>query len=155
MRTDDFSKAPPQGRANAMFLGATRYRSPLSLVTLSFTWFRLVRDMKRMRGYCWHKVYWEFPFTLGTMAFFTDRDALLRFARSRHHRKLMIWVTDGTKNANGGYIRLYNAEPDGYSNGVWRAEATVMAHIDDFTPLSTESHGPPVAERAKRQARRR
>ena len=144
MRTSDFSKAPPQGRATAMFVGATRYRSPLSVLTLTFTWFRMVRDMKRMRGYCWHTVYWEFPLTLGTIAFFTDRDALLRFARSRHHRRLMIWVTDGTRNATGGYIRLYNAEPEGYSNGVWRAEGDGMAHIPEFTPLSAEERGPKV-----------
>ena len=139
MRTTDFSKAPPQARATAMFVGATRYRSPLSIITLSFTWFRLVRDMKRMRGYCWHKVYWEFPLTLGTIAFFTDRDALLRFARSRYHRKLMIWVTDGNRNATGGFIRLYGAEPWGYSNGIWRAEENRMAHIATFTPLSSEA----------------
>jgi hypothetical protein len=144
MRTNDFSKAPPQGQATAMFVGATRYRSPLSILTLTFTWFRMLRDMKRMRGYCWHKVYWEFPLTLGTLAFFTDRDALLRFARSRHHRKLMVWVTDGTKNATGGYIRLYAAEPDGYSNGIWRAEGNTMGHIPEFTPLTTEQAGPPV-----------
>lgn len=144
MRTSDFGKAPPQGQATAMFVGATRYRSPLSILTLTFTWVRMVRDMKRMRGYCWHKVYWEFPLTLGTLAFFTDRDALLRFARSRHHRKLMVWVTDGTKNATGGYIRLYNAEPEGYSNGIWRAEGETMGHIADFTPLTSEQTGPAV-----------
>ncbi|MCC5575714.1 MULTISPECIES: hypothetical protein [Microtetraspora] len=144
MRTTDFSGAPPQARATAMFVGATRYRGPLSIITLSLTWFRLVRDMKRMRGYCWHKVYWEFPFTLGTLAFFTDRDAMMLFARSRHHRKLMRWVTEGTKNATGGYIRVYNAEPEGYSNGVWRAEGNTMAHIPTFTPLSSEETGPPV-----------
>ncbi|MEW2353322.1 DUF4188 domain-containing protein [Spirillospora sp. NPDC029432] len=144
MRTTDFSKAPPQGQATAMFVGATRYRGPISIITLSFTWYRMVRDMKRMRGYCWHKVYWEFPFTLGTLAFFTDRDALLQFARSRYHRKLMVWVTNGKKNATGGYIRLYNAEPEGYSNGVWRAEGDVMAHIPEFTALSREEKGPPV-----------
>jgi hypothetical protein len=145
MRTSDFSKAPPQGQATAMFIGATRYSSPLAILTLSLKWFRMLRDMKRMRGYCWHKVYWEFPLTLGTIAFFTDHDTLLRFARSRHHRKLMVWVTDGTKNATGGYIRLYNAEPSGYSNGVWRAEGNQMAHIPTFTPLSSEEEGPPVA----------
>ncbi|MFI6603407.1 DUF4188 domain-containing protein [Nonomuraea sp. NPDC050536] len=145
MRTTDFSKAPPQGRATAMFVGATRYRGVLSIVTLTMTWFRMVRDMKRMKGYCWHKVYWEFPFTLGTLAFFEDRDSLLRFARSRHHRKLMQWVTDGDKNATGGYIRLYGAEAEGYSNGIWRAEGGPMAHIETFTPLTTEEgEGPRV-----------
>jgi hypothetical protein len=144
MRTADFSRAPAQARATAMFVGATRYRGPRSLITLSRIWVRMVRDMKRMRGYCWHTVYWEFPFTLGTIAFFTDRDALLTFARSRHHRQLMQWVTDGTRNATGGYIRLYNAEPGGYTNGVWRAEGDVMRHIGTFTPLSSEDAGPPV-----------
>lgn len=149
MRTSDFSKAPPQAQATAMFVGATRYRSPISIITLSFTWVRLVRDLKRMRGYCWHKVYWEFPLTLGTIAFFTDRDAMLRFARSRYHRKLMLWVTDGTRNATGGYIRLYSAEPHGYSNGVWRSEGNLMAHIPTFTPLSSEpgDEGPAVRRR--------
>ena len=144
MRTNDFSKAPPQGQATAMFVGATRYRGPLSILMLSFTWYRMLADLRRMRGYCWHKVYWEFPFTLGTLAFFTDRDAMLRFARSRYHRKLMIWVTDGTRHATGGYIRLYTAEPGGYSNGVWRAEANMMVYIPIFTPLGSEELGPSV-----------
>ena len=149
MRTTDFSATPPVGQATAMFVGATRYRSPLSILTLTRTWFRMVRQMKRMRGYRWHKVYYEFPFTLGTIAFFSDRDALLTFARSRHHRDLMCWVADhGTANATGGYIRLYAAEPEGYSNGVWRAEGNTMGHIPTFTALSREDDGgPPVHRR--------
>lgn len=150
MRTDDFSKAPPLGQATAMFVGATRYSGPRSIVVLSFTWFRMVRQMKRMRGYCWHRVYWQWPFTLGTIAFFRDRDSLLTFARSAHHRRLMCWITDhGTHNATGGYIRLYTAEPDGYANGVWRAEGNGMAHIGRFTPLSSETEGPPVHRQAR------
>jgi len=144
MRTTDFTKAPPQAQATAMFLGATRYRGPLAVVRVSVNYVRMVRDMKRMRGYCWHKVYWQFPFTLGTVAFFTDKDAMLRFARSRYHRELMVWLTDGTRNATGGFIRLYSAEPSGYSNGVWRAEGNEMGHIQDFTPLSRENVGPAV-----------
>ena len=145
MRTTDFSAAPRQAQATAMFFGATRYRGPLAILALAPAYRRMVRDMKRMRGYCWHKVYWQFPFTLGTVAFFTDTDAMLRFARSRCHRQLMIWVTDGTKRATGGFIRLYTAGPDGYSNGVWRAEDGAMGHIGTFTPLAGEKHGPPVA----------
>jgi hypothetical protein len=149
MRTTDFSRVPAQGQATAMFLGATRYRSPLSILAMGRDWYRMVADMKRMRGYCWHKVYWQFPLTLGTVAFFTDRDALLRFARTRHHRRLMVWLTDGTQNATGGFIRLYAAEPDGYSNGIWRAEGNEMAHITTFTPLSSERgpRGPEVVRR--------
>jgi hypothetical protein len=144
MRTRDFSQAPTQAQAGAMFIGATRYRSPLAILRLLPVWFRMVRDLRRMSGYRWHKVYWEFPFTLGTIAFFADRDAMLRFARSRYHRRLMMWVTDGTRNATGGFIRLYAADPDGYSNGVWRAEANEMAHIPTFSPLTTEQTGPAV-----------
>ncbi|MFI6133765.1 DUF4188 domain-containing protein [Micromonospora sp. NPDC051141] len=144
MRTRDFSRAPAQARAGAMFIGGTRYASPLVLLRLAPDWFRMVRDMRRMSGYCWHTVYWQFPLTLGTIAFFTDRDAMLRFARTRHHRKLMAWLTDGGRNATAGFIRLYTASPDGYSNGAWRAEDGAMGHIDTFTPLGVETTGPAV-----------
>jgi hypothetical protein len=149
MRTTDFSQAPPQAQASAMFLGATRYRSPLAIVAMGLDWIRLVRDMKRMRGYRWHKVYWQFPLTLGTIALFTDRDAMLLFARTRHHRKLMAWATDGTRNATGGFIRLYGAEAEGYSNGIWRAEGNEMGLDPAFTPLSSERgpRGPRVVRR--------
>ena len=43
--------------------------------------------MTRMRGYRWHKTYYEWPLTLGTIAFFEDRDALLKFARSKDCRQ--------------------------------------------------------------------
>ncbi|GAA1676965.1 hypothetical protein GCM10009765_27840 [Fodinicola feengrottensis] len=149
MRTTDFSQAPDKARATAMFIGATRYRGPGSIVSLSRTWFQLVRDMKRMRGYVWHHVYWEFPFTLGTIAFFEDREALLRFARSKHHRALMPWISDGKKNALGGWIRLYSAAESGYAQGIWRAEDGAMQHIDTFTPLGNETAGPPVIRKAR------
>ncbi|MFI7249383.1 DUF4188 domain-containing protein [Micromonospora chalcea] len=144
MRTRDFSRAPAQARAGAMFIGGTRYANPLVLLRLAPDWIRMVRDMRRMSGYCWHTVYWQFPLTLGTIAFFTDRDALLRFARTRHHRKLMMWLTDGNRNATAGFIRLYTAAPDGYSNGAWRAEDGAMGHIERFTPLGAETTGPAV-----------
>ena len=143
MRTRDFSRAPAQARAGAMFIGGTRDANPLVLLRLAPDWIRMVRDMRRMSGYCWHTVYWQFPLTLGTIAFFTDRDALLRFARTRHHRKLMMWLTAGTRNATAGFIRLYTASPDGYSNGAW-AEDGAMGHIERFTPLGAETTGPAV-----------
>ena len=127
-----------------MFVGATRYAGLWSIVSHTRSFLRMSRDMKRMKGYRWHKVYWEFPFTLGTIAFFADRDAMLKFARTRTHRDLMCWVTDGTRNATGGFIRLYGADPHGYSNGIWRAEDGAMGHEPTFTALSTEDVGPPV-----------
>jgi hypothetical protein len=145
VRTTDFSAVPLAGQANAMFVGATRYAGPGSILLLSRRFFRMVKQMKRMSGYRWHTVYYRFPFTLGTIAFFDDRDALLKFARSKTHRDLMCWITDnGTRHAKAGFIRLYDADPHGYSNGVWRAEDTTMSHIETFTPLSTETAGPPV-----------
>ncbi|AGZ41395.1 hypothetical protein [Actinoplanes friuliensis] len=145
MRTTDFSAVPLAGQANAMFVGATRYAGLGSILLLSRRFFRMVKQMKRMSGYRWHTVYYRFPFTLGTIAFFDDRDALLKFARSKTHRDLMCWITDnGTRHAKAGFIRLYDADPHGYSNGVWRAEDTTMSHIETFTPLSTETAGPPV-----------
>jgi hypothetical protein len=144
MRTTDFSAVPPAGQATAMFVGATRYSGPRSIIAHTRSYLRMVRQMKRMTGYRWHTVYYRFPFTLGTIAFFSDRDAMLKFARSKTHRDLMCWVTDGTRNATGGFIRLYHAEPEGYANGIWRAEDGAMGHIPTFTPLSTEDTGPPV-----------
>ena len=146
MRTEDFSHAPPMGRATSMFVGGTKYTGPVALLRLMPRWIRLVRQMKRMRGYRWHTVYWTFPFTLGTIALFDDRDALLRFARGSAHRDLMCWVTDaGTKHATGGFIRLFDAGPHGYTNGVWRAEDDSMAHTSHFSPLSREGlEGPAV-----------
>jgi len=50
----------------------------------------------------------------------------------------------------GAAIRLrfaglpYTADEGGYSNGIWRAEGNAMAHIETFTPLSSETAGPPV-----------
>jgi len=96
--------------AGALFVGATRYRGPGSLLTLSRTWYPMIAKMKRMPGYRWHTVYWEFPFTLGTVAYFRSRDDLLAFARMPEHRRIMQWITDGTKNGRGGYIRLFLAD---------------------------------------------
>ena len=96
--------------AGALFVGATRYRGPGSLLTLSRTWYPMIAKMKRMPGYRWHTVYWEFPFTLGTVAYFRSRDDLLAFARMPEHRRIMQWITDGTRNGTGGYIRLFVAD---------------------------------------------
>jgi hypothetical protein len=147
MRTTDFSRGPAQAQATALFIGANRHAGLRAIARFLPRWWRLRRDMVRFRGYCWHRVYWQFPFTLGAVVVFRDRDALLRFARSRQHRLLMEWLTDGRRNATAGFIRLYTAEAGGYSNGHWRAEAGEMALISHFTPLSTEQTGPPVMRR--------
>lgn len=139
MRSSDFSKAPIKAQGESMFVGATHYRGPWAWFILMFTWVRLVRMLKKHPGYCWHRTYWEFPFTLGTIAAFRDHDSMLRFARSKHHRNLMQWATNGTRNADGGYIRVFEATEHGYTNGRWRAEDDEWAHIERFTPTSKEA----------------
>lgn len=96
--------------AGAMFVGATRYRGPHSWAVLSRDWYPMVAAMRRLRGYVWHGVYWEAPFTLGTLAFFATRDDLLVFARVPAHRRLMQWITRDRRHGTGGYIRLYVAD---------------------------------------------
>ena len=144
MRTTDFSAAPTKAQATAMFIGATRYNGPLAWARLAPKWLAMVRDMKRMPGYCGHQVFWEAPWTLGTIGWFATRDDMMRFARTGTHREMMQWATDGTRNATGGWIRLYTVDPHGYSNGVWRAEDGLMDHIEHFTPVASETEGPTV-----------
>lgn len=99
----------PVEDAGAVFVGATRYTGPLAWLRLAPRWVRLVRQMKRMPGYLHHRVYYQPPFTLGTLGFFETRDDLLRFARTGEHRDLMEWVLS-ERNATGGYIRLYHRQ---------------------------------------------
>ncbi|MGO2749536.1 MAG: hypothetical protein ACTIA6_05755 [Pseudoclavibacter sp.] len=91
----------------SMFVGATRYTSPLAWAVTGRIWGQMTGKMRRMPDYCWHGIYWEAPWTLGTLANFSTRDALLRFARMPEHRHLMQWIVKDTKNANAGFIRLF------------------------------------------------
>lgn len=149
MRTADFSSAPPVGQATAMFVGGTCFSGPLAVVQLLRRWSPLVRRMKHSPGYRGHYVWYRFPFTFGTTAFFADLEALLLFARSREHAAIMRWVME-PGNARGGFIRLYEAHAQGYSSGIWRAEGNVMRAIDRFTKLAGEPEAPTVVSRANR-----
>jgi hypothetical protein len=145
MRTTDFSAAPPIGQATAQFVGATSFRGPRALLSLYRRWRPMERRLRRSPGYRGHRVWYRFPFTFGTIAFFADRDALLAFARCPEHAALMRWVMQ-PGNAKGGFIRIYEALPHGYSSGVWRSEpGHAMQAIARFTPLHGEAQGPPVA----------
>lgn len=148
MRTDDFSRAPRIAQAGAMFVGGTRYTGPLAWARHARRYRTMIRQMERFRGYCGHRTYWQPPWTLGTVAWFETMDDLMLFARTGVHRELMEWVVD-RKHATGGWIRVYEASPHGYSNGVWRAEGDVMATIETFTPIGREVEGPPVVRRRR------
>ena len=150
MRTTDFSHAPQIGQATAEFVGATRFRGPVSMVKLARRWYPMLAKLKRSPGYRGHRVWYRFPFTLGTIAFFADTDALLAFARSPEHHAIMRWVME-PGNARGGFIRVYEALPHGYSSGIWRAEpGQQMKAIDRFTPLQGEDQGPLVVDSLRR-----
>lgn len=110
--------------AGSVFVGATRYTGPLAWLRLTRRWNAMVRQMQRMPGYLHHQVYYERPFTLGTVGYFRSRDDMMRFARTGGHRELMLWVVDGAdtrgrggrgRNASGGYIRLYEPGDDAES----------------------------------------
>lgn len=151
MRTDDFSKAPRIAQGEAMFVGGTRYTSPLAWLRHARRYRVMIKQMQRFRGYCGHRTYWQRPWTLGTVAWFETTDDLMLFARSGVHRELMAWVVE-RRNATGGWIRIYTASPHGYANGVWRAEGDELAHIERFTPIGRETEGP-LVRRGKRAAR--
>ncbi|TQL56075.1 hypothetical protein [Subtercola boreus] len=150
----------PVTDARAMFIGATKYRGPRALVQLSRTWYPMVARMQTLRGYVWHTVYWEPPFTLGTLAFFATRDDLLSFARLPAHRTLMQWITRDTRNGTGGYIRLHLAPGEAPAdNAVAPEDSTppaptaAQAHPAPATPAPPAPGAPePPAPRADGEA---
>jgi hypothetical protein len=147
VKTNDLSKVPIYGRANAVFVGATRYSGLRALLAHLPKWIRLRRRLKRAPGFCGHYVYYKFPFTFGQVVLFEEMDQMLRFARNKLHRELMAWVTDGDRNANAGFIRLYDARPGGsYANGHWSNEGAA-GYDERFTATSKETEGPYVHPR--------
>jgi hypothetical protein len=123
----------PIADAHAMFVGATKYTGPSALIALSRIYYPMIARMVTMRGYVWFTTYYEFPFTLGTLAFFERRDDLLSFARSPAHRHLMQWITKDTRNGTAGYIRLHTA-PESAGDG--RAPGPDVAAPDAAGPAS-------------------
>jgi hypothetical protein len=148
VKTNDLSRVPLYGRANAVFVGATRYSGPRALLAHWPKWIKLRRRLRQAPGFCGHYVYYKFPLTFGQVVLFEDMDQMLRFARNKLHRELMSWVSqpDG-RNANAGFIRLYDARPGGsYANGAWSAEGAA-GYDERFSPTSKEVVGPPVHPR--------
>ncbi len=146
MRTQDFSVAPPMGQAAAQFVSASRYRSVFVMAQFYLRWRPMERLLHAAPGFSGIRWWYRFPRTLGMQVFFTDRAALLRFARSPEHAACMRWLTaEGREEA--GYIRIYEAAPGGYTSGEWRAEPErERTPIERFSPLAGEAHGPAVAE---------
>lgn len=144
MRTRDFSQTPPQGQGNALFLGCNEYRTVLDMLDQVRRWTKLARALKHAPGYLWHRSYYEFPKRIGLVVVFQSRDDLMRFARTQEHHEIMHWlVGKGDKSpAKGGFIRIYEANEWGYSNGIFRAEDGCTGMIDRFTELPGETSTP-------------
>ncbi len=144
MRSNDFSQAPPQARAEVFFLGANRYRSPLAMLGQIRRWPKVARALRTAPGYLWHRSYFEVPDRIGLMVAFASQDDLMRYARTPEHREIMKWlVGSGERSpARGGFIRILRAEEWGYTNGEFRAEDGRLGMIDEFTKLSSEEPHP-------------
>lgn len=140
MRSKDFSLTPPQGRAEAVFLGANRYRNPLAMLGQVRRWPKVAKGLKVAPGYLWHRSYFEFPDRIGLMVAFATRDDLMKYARTPEHREIMKWLIGGGEKApaRGGFIRIFGAEEWGYTNGEFRAEDAQLGMIDSFTAVSDE-----------------
>ena len=128
------SATRPIADAHAMFVGATKYTGPSALIALSRIYYPMIARMVTMRGYVWFTTYYEFPFTLGTLAFFERRDDLLAFARMPGHRHLMQWITKDTRNGTAGYIRLHTAPESTGRASTGRAST---GHVPPPTPDAT------------------
>lgn len=148
MRTADFSRAPRIAQGGAMLVSATPATGPIAWARHVARHRTVVRQLERHGGCCGHRTFWQPPWTVGTVAWFETMDALLRFARTGAHRELEDWAL-GRPGTTGGWVRVYEAGPHGYSNGVWRAEGDVMATIEHFTPVRREEQGPPVVRRPR------
>ena len=55
MKTQDLSLVPAYGRANAVFIGATRYSGPRALLAHWPKWIRLRRRLKNAPGFKYDK----------------------------------------------------------------------------------------------------
>ncbi|GAB95555.1 hypothetical protein BJY21_001093 [Kineosphaera limosa] len=155
MRTTDFSAAPRLAQAEAMLAGGQRYASVRMLASALPRWRRLIGDLRRAPGYCAHRLYVERPRTVGLLAWFDTTEELQHALQGSEHE----WFTHNSvgsaaagaasRGVTERFMRIFAADPHGYSNGVWRAEDQRMAHEERFTPLSTERQAPKVRRSAR------
>jgi hypothetical protein len=121
MRTQDFSHAPRIAQAGAMVTALTGVRR----------YVRARRAVGRAAGCCGARPLLQPPAGVGLVAWFETEAAAHAFVES----------------LDGVPATVLVAGQQGYSNGVWRAESNVMAHIETFTPIAGEDQGPPVRRR--------
>lgn len=143
MRSDDFTRAPLLAQANAMVVVETAHGGVGRWLRGLWRHRRLVRMMRRTDGYLEHRIYWRPRWTTGAMAWFATVDDVRRFATRSGHPPLVSWARDTGRVAERD-VKVYQAAPHGYTNGVWRAEGDVFGLIERFSPVRDEVEGPPV-----------
>lgn len=130
MRTRDFSAAPPLARAQVMLTVEPRDGSSTP------RWRR--RAVAAVEGDGLVRREWLRAGVrrVGVIAWYADQAAAQAAIRR-------------VQGGPGGLVQVHDADPDGYSNGVWRAEDGVMAHIERFSPVGAEEAGPTVARQPR------
>ncbi len=136
MHTRDFSKAPKPSQAEYAFFGGTRYKGVLALVQLGFVWFRLSRAMRRAPGYMGHYIWYRFPFTFGNFSLWDSWQSMMRFARSKEHRRAMAFVAR-PRIGKAAFVRFLRFAPDGHTLGTWRVEPDAADWRDFKLPFSS------------------
>ena len=135
MRSTDFSLAPLQGRAQAMVVVERRFDTAADARRARRTRLELATHFADSPGFLWQKSYRRSPRTLGIASYFSTRDQL-DHALVTAPARLEPWLRLGGAHPTG---RVLEAEPSGYTNGIWRAEDGRMGHIERFTPTSVEA----------------
>lgn len=121
--------------SESLFLGANRFRHPIAWLHTARYWSAMLAAMYKMPGSVWHSVYWQFPFTLGTVATFRSTDDMMRFARVPEHRYLMQWIARDTRNATAGFIRIHSA-PASEPTAVRLERVETEAQFQEFLAVS-------------------
>ncbi len=123
MRTHDFSAAPAIARAGSIFHGGAAYSGVGALLGLFLRWPRVRRAMHQAPGYLGHRVWYGFPYTIGTTSFWETHEQLLAFARSAEHREATAWM-QRPGVARAAFIRYLTPLPDGNAIGAWSATSS-------------------------------
>ncbi len=130
MRTRDFSAAPPLARAKVMITVEPRDGRSTP------RWRRRAVEAVQGDGLVRREWLRAGVRRVGVIAWYADQAAAQAAIRR-------------VQVGPGGLVQVHDAEPDGYSNGVWRAEDGVMAHIERFSPIGAEGVGPTVARQPR------
>ena len=134
--TRDFSKAPANARAEAIFYGGTRYAGVRPMLGLMRHWRRVRNAMQASEGYLGHHIWFRFPFTFGMMTFFETQQQMMAFSQNIRHEQAANWMyIPGV--AEGAFFRILSPTRNGYTHGVWSAEGSAT-NADYATSAMTD-----------------